>query len=134
MSALEVLQRYKQRWQIETLFRDSKQKYEFGKVQNRIFEASICFLTISLVRYAIITYIERKSNDYSITGSVFEHLKSEIEDMNKIECFQKFGQIFKTIAEKASMSISDTFINSFEKILDIVRTSIVNLLFQGCET
>lgn len=135
LEASEIIENYSQRWQIETLFRETKQKYHLGKSHVRIFESTVCFVTLSLARSAILAYMERESEDHRITGSVFEHVKYEVEEIKMFTCFEKFLKLMIKVADNADlMSIGATLNPVIEQITDGIRTAIQNLLFQRCET
>lgn len=133
LSAEEIISIYTKRWSIETMFKENKQKLLLGKQHSRKFEANICFITLSLVRYAIMAYVEREKNDYRTIGSLFENVKYEIEKLNSIAYFQKlFAELLDEIDIKCQYG--KKILLQITQVFDNIAIALDNLIFQGCET
>jgi hypothetical protein len=133
LSAEEIIDRYTQRWSIEVLFKEAKSKLFFGKYQNVKFNGTICFLTLSLIRFIMLSYIERVRGDIREKGSIFQWLKYEIEELNALSFIEHFINRLLCIIGMKKESFA-FFIDKIEKLQGIIAVSIENLLFMKCET
>ena len=115
------------------MFKDAKSKLFFGKNQSRTFEATICFLTLSLVRFIILSYMERINGDFRHKGSLYEGLRYEVEELNILAFMEKFINRLLSIIDGAKETFT-VFMNKLAGIQEMVRLSIQNLMFQRCET
>jgi len=129
----EIIATYKQRWSVEVLFKEAKSKLFFGKYQVRNFESTICFLTLSLVRYIILSYIERFNGDVRYKGSIFEKLKYEIEEVNMLCCTENFLNLILSLFEDLESSYT-LFCDKLKELVDIIKYNLQILIFQRCET
>lgn len=75
----QIIKKYRHRWSIEVLFKEAKNKLFFSKYYCRNFESNVYFLTLSLVRFVILSYMERINGDFRYRNSLFEDLRYEIE-------------------------------------------------------
>jgi hypothetical protein len=133
LTSAQIIETYGKRWAVEVLFKDAKSKLFFGKNQSRSFEATICFLTLSLVRFIILSYMERINGDFRHKGSLYEELRYEVEELNILAFMDKFLKRLLSIID----GVKETFALFTDKLNDIqgvIRISIENLLFQRCET
>jgi len=129
----EIIETYGQRWAVEVLFKDAKSKLFFGKNQSRTFEATICFLTLSLVRFVILSYMERMNGDFRHKGSLYEGMRYEIEELNVLAFMDQFLNRLLSLIDGAKETFA-VFTDKLSGIQELVRNSIENLLFQRCET
>jgi len=133
LSTKEIIQIYKQRWSVEVLFKEAKSKLFFGKYQVRNFESTICFLTLSLVRYIILSYMERLKGDFRYKGSIFEKMKYEIEEVNMLCCTENFLNLILSLFENLESNYT-LFCDKLKELLDIIKYNLQILIFQRCET
>jgi hypothetical protein len=129
----EILTAYSSRWAIEVMFKHSKEKFQLNVKHIRTFESIICFTTLSIARYLMISYMERWNKDYRTIGDLFENVKQEIEELNIIASFEFFfSELLKTLSEK--LSIKFNFMDNLMKVTESIAFSVQNLLFLRCET
>ena len=133
LTETRIVESYGQRWAVEVLFRESKQKLFFGKNSSRTFEATICFLTLSLVRFILVGYLERKREDYREKGSLFEKLRYEIEDLNMVAYAKHFLNLLFSLIKEDKETFA-LLINKLTAIQETMRVAIEAILFQRCET
>ncbi|MFA5528529.1 MAG: transposase [Peptostreptococcales bacterium] len=133
LTSERIIETYGQRWAVEVLFKEAKSKLFFGKNQSRSFEANICFLTLSLVRFIILSYMERINGDFRHKGSLYEGLRYEVEELNILAFMEKFINQLLSIIDGAKETFA-FFMDKLTGIQEMVRHSIQNLLFQRCET
>ncbi len=133
MGSEEIINKYQQRWSIEVLFKEAKSKLFFGKYHCRNFESNICFLTLSLIRFVILSYMERIKGDFRYRDSLFEDLRYEIESLNILAFVVKFLSYFKDYIGDAE-SIFALFWERLEKMQETIKSSIEKLIFLKCET
>ena len=72
LSDIEIINTYKKRWNIEQGYKDLREYFQFGKEENRIFEALIARITLSFLAYNLTSYINRINNELQKTLT-FEH-------------------------------------------------------------
>jgi hypothetical protein len=133
LTAEEIINIYAKRWSIETMFKDEKQKLLLGKQHARKFEANICFITLSLARYAILDYISREKGDIREIGTIFENSKYDIEKLNSIDFIKRF---LENIYEEIILICQDgkKMLDNMMKMLQNITNALENLIFQRCET
>ena len=57
LSDIEIINTYKKRWNIEQGCKDLREYFQFGKEENRIYEAIIARITLSFLAYNLTSYI-----------------------------------------------------------------------------
>ena len=77
--------------------------------------------------------MERIRGDVREKGSIFQYLKYEIEDLNKLSFIEHLINQLLYIVDVPKESFA-FFINKIQELQEIIRTSIENLLFMKCET
>ena len=68
ISFAKIMEVYKIRWTIEVFFKECKQHLLLGKCQSRDFDAQIADVTLSMVRYILLSYYERTHYRTTIGG------------------------------------------------------------------
>jgi len=81
LSANEVLAIYKKRWNIEQGYKDLRSLFGLGKEENRIYEALIAKITLSMFAYNIVSYINRIKHEPQTLGELFRDLECELESL-----------------------------------------------------
>jgi len=81
LSAKEVLAIYKKRWNIEQGYKDLRSLFGLGKEENRIYEALIAKITLSMFAYNIVSYINRIKHEPQTLGELFRDLECELESL-----------------------------------------------------
>ena len=61
--ASQIIETYKKRWNIEQGYKDLREYFGLGKEENRLYEALIAKITLSMFSYNIISYINRIQNE-----------------------------------------------------------------------
>lgn len=130
----EVIAAYANRWSIETLFKELKHTWDFGKNQCRNFESYICFITISMIRSIVFTIMQRQDEDYRYKGTLFEKTECELQTLNTLfNLDQYIKQLYELCDEKLKSSAA-SLIKEIEAFQQRLRDCVASLLFQGCET
>jgi len=93
----EILSTYKKRWNIEQGYKDLRNLFGFGKEENRIYEAIIAKITLSMFTYNIVSYINRIKHEPQTLGELFRDLECELETL--AISMQLFIQILTKISE-----------------------------------
>ena len=78
---LEIINTYKKRWNIEQGYKDLREYFQFGKEENRIFEALIARITLSFLAYNLTSYINRINNEPQTLGNLFRDLECRLETL-----------------------------------------------------
>ena len=97
LPAKEVLATYKKRWNIEQGYKDLRNLFGLGKEENRIYEALIAKITLSMFAYNIVSYINRIKNEPQTLGELFRDLECELESL--AISMQLFIKILTKISE-----------------------------------
>ncbi len=77
----EIIEIYKRRWDIEQGYKELREHFGFGKEENRIYEALIARITLSMFTYNIVSYINRISNEPKTIGGLFKDLECELHTL-----------------------------------------------------
>ena len=97
LSGKEILATYKKRWNIEQGYKDLRNLFGLGKEENRIYEALIAKITLSMFSYNIVSYINRIKHEPQTLGELFRDLECELEAL--AISMQLFLQILTKISE-----------------------------------
>ena len=125
----EIIEIYKRRWDIEQGYKELREHFGFGKEENRIYEALIARITLSLFAYNIVSYINRISNEPKTIGGLFKDLECELSTL--AIAMQAFIEIMDKLAQ------IDEIVNrnkDFASIIATLRTTTQNLLGFRCES
>ena len=96
MDENEVIRQYGKRWNIEVMFKCSKQYLNFGKdFQAPSFEAQNAQIAIALARYMLIAIEQRESEDCRSCGEMFMLFYQELQDITFIEALGLILELFK---------------------------------------
>ena len=97
LSGKEILATYKKRWNIEQGYKDLRNLFGLGKEENRIYEALIAKITLSMFAYNIVSYINRIKHEPQTLGELFRDLECELESL--AISMQLFIKILTKISE-----------------------------------
>ena len=92
-----IIEIYKKRWNIEQGYKELREHFGFGKEENRIYEALIAKITLSMFAYNIVSYINRIKHEPQTLGELFRDLECELETL--AISMQLFIQILTKISE-----------------------------------
>lgn len=125
----EIIEIYKRRWDIEQGYKELREHFGFGQEENRIYEALIARMTLSLFAYNIVSYINRISHEPKTIGGLFKDLECELYTLSI--AMQVFIQIMDKIAQ------IETIVNRNEDFMSIIatlRSTTQELLGFRCES
>ncbi len=97
LSAKEIIETYKKRWNIEQGYKDLRAYFSLGKEENRIYEALIAKITLSMFTYNLVSYINRIQHEPQTLGERFRDLECELESL--AISMQHFLEILTKISE-----------------------------------
>lgn len=92
----EIIDIYKKRWNIEQGYKDLREYFGFGQEENRLYEALVARITLSMFTYNLLTYINRINHEPKTLGELFRDLECELEAL--AISMQLFLQILTNIA------------------------------------
>ena len=96
MEENEIIRQYGKRWNIEVMFKCSKQYLNFGKdFQATSFEAQNAQIAIAFARYMLIAIEQRESEDYRSCGELFMLFYQELQDITFIKALALIVELFK---------------------------------------
>lgn len=81
LTDMEIINTYKKRWNIEQGYKDLREYFQFGKEENRIYEALIARITLSFLAYNLTSYINRINNEPQTLGELFRDLECQLETL-----------------------------------------------------
>jgi SRSO17 transposase len=96
LTGKEIIDIYKKRWNIEQGYKDLREYFGLGREENRLFEALIARITLSMFTYNLLTYINRIKHEPQTLGQLFRDLECELEAL--AISMQLFLQILTNIA------------------------------------
>ena len=125
----EIINIYKKRWNIEQGYKDLREYFGLGKEENRIYEALIARITLSMFAYNLLTYINRIQHEPQTLGELFRDLECELQALTI--SMQLFLQILTNIA-----NINDNFKTNKEllNIIALISTYVKKELGFMCES
>lgn len=133
-SEQEVIDTYANRWSIETLFKELKHTWDFGKSQCRNFESNVCFLTISMIRSIVFTIMQRQEEDYRYKGTLFEKTECELQTLNVLFNLDQYIKLIYELCDEILKSSAAVFVEQIAAFQQKIKDCVVRMLFQGCET
>ena len=96
MEKNEIIRQYGKRWNIECMFKCSKQYLKFGKdFQSPSFESQNAQVAIAFTRYMMIAIEQRESKDYRSCGELFMLFYKELQDITFIQSLSIIVTLFK---------------------------------------
>ena len=100
----EIIATYKKRWNIEQGYKDLREHFGLGKEENRIYEALIARITLSMFTYNLVSYVNRIQHEPQTLGELFRDLECELEALAIsmqlfIEILTKISQIKNIVNE-----------------------------------
>ena len=94
LTAPEVVKKYMSRWSIEVFFKEAKTMLGLGKDPSQSFQAQICAMTLTFLRYNLLAFLKNQQSTKLSTGELFHQLEQEIAPltyMDKIvDYFRRF--------------------------------------------
>jgi len=97
LDAKKIINTYKKRWNIEQGYKDLREHFGLGKEENRLYEALIANITLSMFTYNIVSYINRIQHEPQTLGELFRELECELEVL--AISMQLFLEILTKIAQ-----------------------------------
>ncbi|WP_323590695.1 IS4 family transposase [Aliarcobacter butzleri] len=129
LSDIEIINTYKKRWNIEQGYKDLREYFQFGKEENRIYEALIARITLSFLAYNLTSYINRINNEPQTLGNLFRDLECQLETLAiSMEIFLK---ILEQLIQSAQIVKRN---KDLEQIIHMLRVYTKKQLGFMCES
>lgn len=126
---IEIINTYKKRWNIEQGYKDLREYFQFGKEENRIFEALIARITLSFLAYNLTSHINRIQNEPKTLGNLFQDLECQLQTLAiSMELFLK---ILEQLIQSAHIVKRN---KDLELIIDVLRSHTKKQLGFMCES
>ena len=129
LSDLEIINTYKKRWNIEQGYKDLREYFQFGKEENRIFEALIARITLSFLAYNLTSYINRIQNEPQTLGNLFRDLECQLEAL--AISMEMFLKILEQLIKSAQIVTRN---KDLEQIIHMLRLYTKKQLGFMCES
>ncbi len=129
LSDIEIINTYKKRWNIEQGYKDLREYFQFGKEENRIYEAIIARITLSFLAYNLTSYINRINNEPQTLGNLFRDLECQLETL--AISMELFVKILEQIIESQEIVKRN---KDLEQIIHMLRVYTKKQLGFMCES
>ncbi|MCT7571409.1 transposase, partial [Aliarcobacter butzleri] len=129
LSDIEIINTYKKRWNIEQGYKDLREYFQFGKEENRIYEAIIARITLSFLAYNLTSYINRVQNEPQTLGNLFRDLECQLETL--AISMELFVKILEQIIESQEIVKRN---KDLEQIIHMLRVYTKKQLGFMCES
>jgi hypothetical protein len=117
LDAGEIISIYRKRWNIEQGYKELREYFGLGKEENRIYEALIARMTLSMFTYNLVSYINRIRHEPQTLGELFRELECELETLAL--SMQVFLEILTQIAQIEQIVKRNKDILSIIRILSV---------------
>lgn len=125
MEEHEIIRQYGKRWNVEILFKCSKQFLKFGKdFQSPSFEAQNAQIAIAFTRYMLIAIEQRESEDYRSCGELFMLFYQELQDITFIKSLALVVSLFK----EGMIKLLGVSAEQIQAVVDYVITALPGYL------
>lgn len=120
LGAKEIIETYKKRWNIEQGYKDLREYFGLGKEENRLYEALIAKITLSMFTYNLVSYINRMQNEPQTLGELFRDLECELETLAIsmqlfLEILIKISEIENLVKENKDILTIIAVLSSYTK-------------------
>lgn len=134
LPAPEVVKKYMSRWSIEVFFKEAKTMLGLGKDPSQSFQAQICAITLTFLRYNLLAFLKNRQTTRLSTGELFYQLEQEIAPLTYMEKIIDYFRRFLSACLNLMHRLGYLAID-FESLLVPFTNSINEIpLCQGCET
>ena len=134
LTAPEVVKKFMSRWSIEVFFKEAKTLLGLGKDPGQSFQAQICAITLTFLRYNLLAFLKEQQTARPSTGDLFHQLEQEIAPLSYVEKIVSYFRRF-LLNILAVMQRFDFLSIDFETLSKLFINSINEIpLCQGCET
>ena len=118
LNAKEIIETYKKRWNIEQGYKDLRAYFGLGKEENRLYEALIAKITLSMFTYNLVSYINRIQNEPQTLGELFRDLECELEALAIsmqlfLKILTKISQIENVVKENKDILTIITLLSAY---------------------
>ena len=126
---LKILEQIIESQEIVKRNKDLREYFQFGKEENRIYEAIIARITLSFLAYNLTSYINRINNEPQTLGNLFRDLECQLETLAiSMELFLK---ILEQIIESQEIVKRN---KDLEQIIHMLRVYTKKQLGFMCES
>ena len=120
LNASQIIETYKKRWNIEQGYKDLREYFGLGKEENRLYEALIAKITLSMFTYNLVSYINRIQNEPQTLGELFRDLECELETLAIsmqlfLEILIKISEIENVVKENKDILTIIAVLSSYTK-------------------
>ena len=129
LSGKAIIDTYKKRWNIEQGYKDLRELFALGKEENRLHEALIARITLSMFTYNLVATINRFHHEPKTLGELFRELECELEALTI--SMRLFLEILTQIAQLDTIVKENT---TLLRIIDLLRIHTKRKLGFMCES
>jgi len=105
----KLMEVYKIRWSIEVFFKEAKQNLLLGQSQSRDFDGQIADVSLSFIRYILLSYYERMHYGYKIDGVFAELSQYSVTENVVADLSQLFLELLKILADYLGVGMIEFF-------------------------
>jgi len=134
LTAPEVVKKFMSRWSIEVFFKEAKTMLGLGKDPSQSFQAQICSITLTFLRYNLLAFLKEHQTTKSTTGELFHQLEQEIAPLTYMEKIVDYFRRFLLACLNLMQRLGYLAINFENSIVPFINSINEIPLSQGCET
>jgi hypothetical protein len=105
----KLMEVYKIRWSIEVFFKEAKQNLLLGQSQSRDFDGQIADVSLSFIRYILLSYYERIYYGYKVNGVFAELSQYSVTENVVADLSQVFLEWLKILADYIGVGLIEFF-------------------------
>jgi len=133
LTSERIIEIYKKRWNIEQGYKDLREYFQFGKEENRIYEALVARVSLSFLTYNITSYLNRINHEPQTLGELFKDLECELT--NLAISMEIFIELLTQLAQKIENTQTSQEVDNFlAQFIGSLRVTVKNQLNFMCES
>jgi hypothetical protein len=134
LPAPEVVKKFMSRWSIEVFFKEAKTMLGLGKDPSQSFQAQICAITLTFLRYNLLAFLKNQQTSRLSTGELFHQLEQEIAPLTYMEKIVEYFRRFLSACLNLMHRLGYLAIDFENSIVPFINSINKIPLCQGCET
>lgn len=125
----EIIRIYEKRWSIECFFKAIKSTFRLEKeFQVNSFDSLIAHTTIVFIRYMVVSWEIRKSNDIKTLGKLFIIMCDDIRDITFIEAIETLLNLIHELSNSCSKTVQRRIDKMVEKWYSLMPEWLIETL------
>jgi hypothetical protein len=106
LTAPEVAKKFMGRWSIEVFFKEAKTMLSLGKDPSQSFQAQICAITLTFLRYNLLAFLKEQQVARSSSGELFHRLEQEMAPLSYMDKIVAYFRDFLVLSWKSCIVLA----------------------------